>query len=777
MIEKVFRKISIVILLTVLTLLSTNITYGAITKNTPFVEAKNGKFYIRDDEFRFVGTNNYYLHYKDKLMIDAVLDDAKEAGFNVIRMWGFLDGDSNSITENKAYMQPEQGVFSKPSWAEHDFVSGWDQMDYAISEAAKRDIRLIIVFTNYWDDFGGISEYVNWYNEKYGYTRFHPNYLHKKDFYTNEEVKSYYKNYVSYLLNRTNQFNGRKYIEDPTIFSWELMNEPRNPKLEGGKIEDVTNWADEMSRFVKSIDPNHMVALGDEGSFDKRADWDYMKQAQHIYDGSEGVDFEKVLALEKIDFGTFHLYPESWGINHSHMEWGRKFIIDHINVGKTLNKPVVLEEFGISANLGRNRELIYTDWLTAVYENGGAGVMFWMYASLDTSDNAVDGGYYPDYDGFRLAEIPGKYKELDVLKDFAKRFSGVEVPFVEKIHVISPYTTTGYIQIESDLYENQMYPIHVIVDTKRDVKKVEMYLDGELYTTLKFNKDTNRYETNFNMRHIYRGSNVFLEFKAYVGSNVILSEAIEINRLLKFDYFVNENYDFNTQYGGNDVQLVYYGAYNADFLSSTWSNKNGGMIKVSANHNRDHFWSEVKLEVMNLNKQLLVSSYGVSYDVYYEKSKLVEGILKPTDEAYDTAPGFRHYAALDPGWMKIGLNEHNIKYFNVEEVTIDGVVYLKQHIMIRYNANSNHTKLVLGLVTNHLLYDGDIYIDNLSFYGRKLSGDALAPDDYIDWYLEREEQNRKDRQKKLITTISIVGGSIVVLVVPAVIFIIKKKKQ
>ncbi len=757
-------------------LLTISVTQATITRNTPFVTTKDGKFYIGDDEFRFVGTNNYYLHYKDKLMIDAVLDDAQAAGFNVIRMWGFLDGDSNSVVENKAYMQPSQGVYTRPTWAEHDFVSGWDQMDYAVSEAAKRDIRLIIVFTNYWDDFGGIIEYVNWYNKKYGYTKGDIGFLEKKDFYTNEEVKGYYKDYVRHLIQRTNQFNGRKYIEDPTIFSWELMNEPRNPKLDGGKIEDVTNWADEMSKFVKSLDPNHMVALGDEGSFNNRSDWDYMQQAQHLYDGSEGVDFEAVLALDAIDFGTYHLYPESWGINHSHMEWGRKFIIDHINVGKNLNKPVILEEFGISANLGRNRELIYTDWLKAVYDHDGAGVLFWMYASIDTSEHAVDGGYYPDYDGFRLAEIPDKYPELEVLKQFAKRFSGLEIPFVEKIHIISPYTTSGFIEIESDLYENQIFPIQVHIETTRKVDKVEMYLDDELYTTLKFDTALNAYTTDFNMRHIFRGSNVFLEFKAYLGNTVIDSETIEIRRLLKFDYFINETFTFDHSFGPDDIQLIYYGAYNADYIDSEWTSLNDGMIKVSVDHNRDHFWSELKMEVMNLSSSLLRSSYGLSFDIYYEKDKLIEGVLKPTDEAYETAPGFRHYAALDPGWMKIGLNEHNIKYYELEEVQIDGKSYLKQHVMIRYNASSNHAKLVLGFVTNHLLYEGDIYIDNLSFYDRKLSSEALEEDDYIDWYLEKEIL-QQERITRLIIWISVTIGLVVIGSSITTVAILRRRKK
>jgi mannan endo-1,4-beta-mannosidase len=769
----------ITILVTILLInMNTIESSASITKNTPYVSTKEGNFYIGDDLFRFVGTNNYYLHYKDEVMIKSVLDDAKEAGFNVIRMWGFFDGDGLSITENKAYMQPSQGDFSRPSWAENDFVSAWDRMDFAVSEAAKRGIRLIIVLSNYWDDFGGISEYVGWYNEKYGYTPNHPNYAHKKDFYTNEEIKGYYKTYVDYFMSRTNQFNGRKYVEDPTIFAWELMNEPRNPFIDGGNITDVTLWADEMSTYIKEVhDSNHLIALGDEGSFYNRTSWDYMQLAQHIYDGSEGVDFEAVLRLDHIDFGTYHLYPESWGIDHSHMEWGTKYIIDHINVGKEIGKPVILEEFGISANLGRNRELIYSEWLEAVYQEGGAGVLFWMYAGLDTSDNATDGGYYPDYDGFRLAEIPGKYLELQVLKNYASLFSGNLVEFEDKIFVTSPYTTTRFIEIESDLLEDQMFPIKLHVRTSSKINKVNMYLDGDFYATLNFNTETNSYEYMFNMRHIYRGSNVDLDFVAYTNHGEIESETIEMKRMLKFDYFENETFTFDQQYGGNDLQFSYYGAYNAVFRNVSWTNLNGGMINVDANYDRDAFWSEVKLEVVNLSKEILLSNYAISYDIYFEKAKLIEGILNPTHEAYDTAPGFRHYAAIDPGWAKIGLNENNIKYFELEEVTIDDIVYLKQNIYIRYNTNPNQSMLVINAVTNHLLYNGNFYIDNLTFYDRTLSQSALSDDDYIDWRYEKElaelELARRRTQTIIIISSSLTG----VALTGGAIYFVKFRKR
>lgn len=47
------------------------------------------------------------------------------------------------------------------------------------------------------------------------------------DFFSNAAVKQLYKDNVKALTGRVNSINGRKYAEDPTIFAWDLINEPR----------------------------------------------------------------------------------------------------------------------------------------------------------------------------------------------------------------------------------------------------------------------------------------------------------------------------------------------------------------------------------------------------------------------------------------------------------------------------------------------------------------------------------------------------------------------
>lgn len=47
------------------------------------------------------------------------------------------------------------------------------------------------------------------------------------DFYSDPHIISWYKAWAAHLIHRNNTYNGILYREDPTIFAWELANEPR----------------------------------------------------------------------------------------------------------------------------------------------------------------------------------------------------------------------------------------------------------------------------------------------------------------------------------------------------------------------------------------------------------------------------------------------------------------------------------------------------------------------------------------------------------------------
>lgn len=272
---------------------------------------------------------------------------------------------------------------------------GLQKLDYALYQAEKHGIKLLITFTNYWDAFGGMGQYVKWAQEL-GISG-----LKKDDFYTNETLKGWYKDYVNGLLNHTNQYTGRKLKDEPSVFAWELANEPRCNTDAQCKDNILYNWAKEMSEYVKSVDPNHMVALGDEGFYNKP--YGYYNEyttSNYAFYGAEGVDFEKLMTIDTLDFGTPHLYLDQWGMKHTGT--GQDDLLWFKIHGETcaeLGKPVILEEFGLTNRTIRDSE--YEQWFEVlegnVYETVEyAGTNYWMIASY------IDGALYPDYDQYTV---------------------------------------------------------------------------------------------------------------------------------------------------------------------------------------------------------------------------------------------------------------------------------------------------------------------------------------------------------------------------------------
>jgi endo-1,4-beta-mannosidase len=270
-----------------------------------------------------MGANNYYLAYVEAETQRDVLDLAVRFECNVLRIWAFYDAE-------------RPGGFCFQYWDAgtkgpriQDGENGLVRLDRAIAFAGERRIRLILTLTNNWPDFGGMPRYVEWFGRP-----------GKKDrFYADRRCRSAYRNYVRELVTRRNTITGTLYSDDPAILAWELANEPRCEGWLG--LWRLSRWVKEMSRFVRGLDGNHLIAIGDEGN-------------------------EKLLGMEGIDFGTLHLYPES-------LEQGLEAIRKY---GGKARKPLLLEEYGMK-DLGL-REKAYAAWISAAEEVGMCGALLWM---------------------------------------------------------------------------------------------------------------------------------------------------------------------------------------------------------------------------------------------------------------------------------------------------------------------------------------------------------------------------------------------------------------
>jgi mannan endo-1,4-beta-mannosidase len=324
-----------------------------------FVTARRGRFCLGHRPWHFGGTNTYYLHYKSHFMIDDALGDAAAMGLRVVRVDTFMDGAG------------QEGVALQPEPFRYDEES-FDRIDYTVWRAGQLGLRLVVTLTNNWPDFGGIPQYAAWFGAEHD------------DFYRRTDIKDCYRAWVRHVLGRRNRYTGIRNTQDPTVMTWELANEPRCQSDKSG--DTLVAWADEMSRLVKTLAPLQLVAVGDEGFYGIAGHESYP------YSDWEGVAWKRLTALPAVDYGTVHLYPDSWG---QAPEWGEPWIRDHIRDGRVLGKPVVIEEYGVRDQA--IRDAIYTTWTNAVEEEGGAGDQFWLLTGLQD-----DGTLYPDYDGLRI---------------------------------------------------------------------------------------------------------------------------------------------------------------------------------------------------------------------------------------------------------------------------------------------------------------------------------------------------------------------------------------
>ena len=405
------------------------VTVQAADSRSGFVTTNGTQFMLDGSTFYYAGTNNYYINFKPKATVDAALEDAAAMGMKVVRTWGNLDaGVKTDKVSDKGYTVftdsvdgsgEKEGVYyqyfdadlNKPVVNEGE--DGLQKLDYALYKAEQEGVKLLITFTNNWEAFGGMGQYVKW-AQLAG-----ENVTGHDDFYTNETIKGWYKNYVKTLLNHENVYTGVKYKDDPTVFSWELANEPRCESDAGCEKNVVVNWAKEMSVYVKSIDSNHMLAVGDEGFYNYGYNDFPEGDHKYVYHGSSGMDFLQLTALPDIDFGTLHVYCDQWGLTKEQGEfWFKK----HGEDTAAMNKPLIAEEFGWKDQ--SERADVYKDWFDIfegkTYEGVEfAGTNYWMLASMDGDS------LYQDYDGYTVyyRDYPKTNDARDVIMAHAERMS------------------------------------------------------------------------------------------------------------------------------------------------------------------------------------------------------------------------------------------------------------------------------------------------------------------------------------------------------------------
>ncbi|XP_022764073.1 mannan endo-1,4-beta-mannosidase 5-like isoform X3 [Durio zibethinus] len=243
------------------------------------------------------------------------------------------------------------------------------------------------------------------------------------------------------VLTRKNTITGIEYRNDPTIFAWELMNEPRCMSDPSG--DTLQDWLEEMSAFIKSIDKNHLLTIGLEGFYGPKSPKKSTVNPEE-WASTLGSDFVHNSNITNVDFTSVHIYPDHWFHDLGFEEkrnYVSKWVHSHIeDCDKVLKKPVMFTEYGLS-NQNKDfqpsqREQFYRTILDIIYKSAkkkgsGAGALVWQFFVEGMEEYNDDFGLVPwespsiykltIEQSCRLARIQEHSQEKENLKELCSK--------------------------------------------------------------------------------------------------------------------------------------------------------------------------------------------------------------------------------------------------------------------------------------------------------------------------------------------------------------------
>jgi len=364
-----------------------------------FVRAQGQQFTLNGRPYRYIGANYWYgglLATQGKAgqkRLRKELNFLKKQGVTNLRVMVGAEGLSHGYRYRVLQpLQPEPGQFDE------SIMAG---LDYLLAELGKRDMKAVLHFTNTWEWSGGLGQYLEWN----GY----PNQVLPKDpgyewgkaqayiaqFYSCEPCKSQVDNYVRYVLARTNSRTGTKYIDDPAIMAWEIINEPRPMQAAAGPAFEA--WMKQVAALVKSVDKNHLLTTGSEGD---------------IATDNDLATYQRLHADPNIDYLTIHIWPKNWGwfpdtatarSLPSVLSKATAYVDKHAAVAAALRKPLVVEEFGLPRDQHAFDPAVGTGLRDQYY-----AALFGLMASGNAPARQALAGYNFWAFGGRARPVPGQ---------------------------------------------------------------------------------------------------------------------------------------------------------------------------------------------------------------------------------------------------------------------------------------------------------------------------------------------------------------------------------
>ena len=305
-----------------------------------FIKIESGRFIKSGEPYYYIGTNFWYGAILgsqgeggDRVRLHQELDLLKSLGVTNLRVLVGADGKEGVVSKVEPTLQRSPREYNDQIF---------DGLDYLMAELAKRDMQAVLYLNNSWEWSGGYSHYLMWSGEGDapipsidGW----PAYMdYVKNFVTNDKAKELFAHYVRDAITRTNRYTGVKYVDDPTIFSWQIGNEPRAFSEEN--LPSFEQWIGEVARLIRSLDKNHMISTGSEGK----------------HGCEQSIEsWQRIHSYPEIAYVNFHIWPFNWQwIDVDDMEGSfelaitntQNYINEHLPFAVEAGKPIVIEEFG-----------------------------------------------------------------------------------------------------------------------------------------------------------------------------------------------------------------------------------------------------------------------------------------------------------------------------------------------------------------------------------------------------------------------------------------------
>lgn len=335
---------------------------------------------------RLVGANAQSVHGSPSREGVHSLYEASSSYFNVLRIWAVGECSRRAPAPWELDFCFRMGP---DGWNERAF----QKLDELIAVAGSTGMRVILVLSNNWRDWGGVPMYYEWFNlppTPPGTNTPGPTAEQLQFFFSDLRAEAAFRSLAERLTSRTNSVTQRIYSEDPTIISWELGNELR-PTPNAARAAKI--WFERNTRWLRAKVPYQMISTGiDTAGFP---------------DGNLSDLWESMASLPEVDYLDLHLYP---GTTYRVNPWNWNSLRHRLQTVSTLaherfHKPVLLTEIGFSApNAERfqadlpptQREsqhgLLARAMRVALQEYGFDGALVWLLSSITGAERefAVD---------------------------------------------------------------------------------------------------------------------------------------------------------------------------------------------------------------------------------------------------------------------------------------------------------------------------------------------------------------------------------------------------